>query len=254
MIRVIVIDDVKIIRDAILGLLKEYSSELSIVAEADSVKSALAQIEKYKPDVLFLDVELKDGTGFDLLKQISVEKYKVVFITAYDHYAVKAFKYSAIDYLLKPIDPEELKTAIDKLKVAISKEAMETKFNSLFANLEAVPQAPKIIILKTLDIVYSVNVKDIIRCESDNNYTRFYLTDGKKILVSVTLKEYEELLSDQGFFRIHQSHLVNLAYFDHLKKQDGAASVVMKDQSSLPLASRKRDAFLKIIEASRKGK
>lgn len=250
MIKAIVIDDVKIVRDAIVGLLTECASELiTVIAEADSVKSGLIQINKHQPDVIFLDIEMKDGTGFDLLQQISIEKYKIVFITAYDHYAIKAFKYSAIDYLLKPIDPDELKTAVYKLKNAIEKEIIETKFNTLFLNLKSLNQSPEKIILKTTDSIYSINIKDIIRCESDNNYTRFYLVDGKKILTSVTLKEYEELFGGQKFFRIHQSHLINLLYFDYLKKQDGGL-VVMKDKSCLPLASRKKDAFLKIIETT----
>lgn len=245
MITAIVVDDVKIIRDTVVRFLEQYPDEITVVAEANSVTDAIAKVTNHQPDAIFLDVELKDGTAFDLLKQLDIKKYKIVFITAYDHYAVKAFKFSAVDYLLKPIDPDELKVAIGKLKDAIAKETIEAKFNTLFSNLQSSEQATKKIILKTLGNTYSVYIKDIIRCEADNNYTRFYLADNKKILVSITLKEYEELLSEHQFFRIHQSHLINLHFFDHIK--DGI-SIVIKDGSILPLASRKKNTFIKLIQ------
>lgn len=247
MIKAIVIDDVKIVRENVIQFLNQYPAEITVVSEADSVKSALVQITKFQPDVIFLDVELKDGTGFDLLEQLDIKKYKVVFITAYDHYAIKAFKYSAIDYLLKPIDPDELKIAIDKLKDVIEKETIEAKFNTLFLNLQSPEKKTKKIILKTISKTYSVYINDIIRCEADNNYTRFHLSDNKKIMVSVTLKEYEELLSDHNFFRIHQSHLINLDFFDHIHQQDGSF-ILMKDNTSLPLASRKKNSFTQFIK------
>ena len=252
MITAIVIDDVKIVRDTVVQFLKQYPDELSIVAEADSVKSALIQIAKHQPDALFLDVELKDGTSFELLQQLDIKKYKIIFITAYDHYAVKAFKCCAIDYLLKPIDPDELKAAIDRLKEVVEKESTETKFNTLFSNLQSSAKEEQKVILKTIGVTYSVYIKDIIRCEADNNYTRFHLSDNKKIMVSVTLKEYEELFNDHNFFRIHQSHLINLRFFDHINKQDGSF-VVMKDNALVPLASRKKNAFIERIENHNKG-
>ncbi len=245
MIRAIVVDDIKIIRDDIIQLLQPFSAELSVVAEANSVKSALEMIEKHKPDVLFLDVELKDGSSFELLKEIDYAKYKIIFITSYGHYAVRAFKYCAIDYLLKPVDPDDLKTAIEKLHGAIKQEEIEAKYRLLFDNLKSPDNTPEKIVLKTLDSIHTVAIKDIIRCESDNNYTNFYLVNGKKIMMSVTLKKYEELFSEHRFFRIHQSHLINIAHFDHLKKQNGLF-VIMKDGTELPLASRKKSEFLRI--------
>lgn len=246
MLKAIIVDDVQIVRQTIADFLKQFSNDLTVVGEASSIETALIEIEKHQPDVLFLDVELKDGTSFDLLKKIPFQNYKIIFITAFNHYAITAFKYSAIDYLLKPIDFDELTIAIHKLKEAVNKETIALKFETLFSNLVSTDTLPQKLILKTLDGIYPIEIKKIIRCQADNNYTHFYILDSKPILVSVTLKEYEELLINHNFFRVHQSHLINLQHFSHIKKHEGNF-IIMNDQSVIPLAQRKTDSFFEFI-------
>ena len=169
----------------------------------------------------------------------------MIFITAHEEFAIKAIKFSALDYLLKPIDPEELKAAVEKAIKAVDDKKEESQFEALQNNIQ--PNQKKRLVLKTQESVYVVELHEIIRCEADRNYTSFFLSSGKKILVSKTLKEYETLLSTHNFLRVQQSHLVNLDYVDRYDKGNGG-SVVMKDGSEVPLSPAKREVFFKIIE------
>ena len=198
------------------------------------------------PDLVFLDVELEDGTGFDILKALNPIKFKVIFITGHQDFAIQAFKYSAIDYLIKPIDSIDLKDAVRKAQEKIKQEDLSLKYDALIQNIEPNNQLKKII-LKTSDSIYSVLIKDIIRCEADKNYTTFYLTNTKKIIISNTLKEYDKLLSPYGFFRVQQSHLINMAFFSHYLKKDGGM-VVLNNSDQIPVSSAKRDELMKYIE------
>lgn len=245
MLRAIIIDDIHSIREKNIALIAKYCPNVAIIAEADSVASGVEAIRKYVPELVFLDVEMGDGTGFDLLQQLSPVTFKVIFITAYQEFAVKAFRFSAIDFLLKPIDPEELVTAVKKAEETVGKDMMELQFSTLFTNL-ARPKNISKLILRTAEKIYSVNVEDIIRCESEKNYTTFHLNGGQKLLVSTTLKEYETMLLPMGFFRSHQSHLINMLYFDHYVKGD-SNTIVMKDKSGVPLAIRKKEEFLQLL-------
>lgn len=246
MLRAVIIDDTDDVREKNAGLIKEYCRNVALVAEADSVKTGIEVIRKYVPDLVFLDIEMRDGTGFDLLQQLQPIGFKVIFITAYEDFAIKAFKFSAIDYLMKPIDIDELIAAVRKAEDSVNKKNLELQFNTLFANIER-PKSLKKIILRTAEKVYSVNVQDIVRAEADGNYTTFFLLSGQRHLISIALKEYDQLLSPMGFFRSHQSHLINMAYFDHFIKGD-AGSIVMKDKTSIPLATRKKEEFLKLLQ------
>lgn len=245
MLRAVIIDDIETIRKKNSDLIKAHCPSVVIVGEGNSVESGIKAIQQFLPDLVFLDVEMPDGTGFDLLKKIKDIPFKVIFITGFEDFAIKAFRSSAIDYLLKPLQAEELIEAVQKAEKSIDKDAFELKFSALFSNLERSKSLQKII-LKTTEKIFSVNIQDIIRCESEKNYTTFYLQDGNKILVSNTLKDYETILSDTGFFRPHQSHLINMAYFDHYLKSDGG-SIVMKDKSLVPLSVRKKDDFLVLL-------
>lgn len=247
MLRAIVIDDMDAIRQKNIAVLKQHCPNVSIISEANSVNTGVVAIKKYLPDLVFLDIEMGDGTGFDLLQQLKPIYFKVIFITAYQEFAIKAFRFSAIDYLLKPIDPIDLIDAVKKAEETLNKEILELKFNTLFSNIER-PKNLQKLVLKTAEKVYSVNVQDIIRCESEKNYTTFYLINGQKLLVSTTLKEYETLLVPMGFFRAHQSHLINMLYFDHYLKND-ANAIVMKDKTTVPLATRKKEEFLSMLNA-----
>ncbi len=247
MLRAILVDDIDTIRQKNAALIKEHCPNVALLGEADSVKTGVACIRQFMPDLVFLDVEMADGTGFDLLQELRPVNFKVIFITAHQEFAIKAFRFSAIDFLLKPIDPEELVSAVKKAEEVVTRDMLELQFNTLFSNIERTRGLQKLI-LKTAEKIYSVNVQDIIRCESDKNYTTFFLLNGQKLLVSTTLKEYETLLTPMGFFRSHQSHLVNMLYFDHYVKGDGN-TIVLKDKSTVPLAIRKKDEFLQWLNA-----
>lgn len=247
MLRAIIIDDIHAIRQKNTAIIKEHCPEVAIIAEADSVETGVAAIRQYLPDLIFLDVEMADGSGFDLLQQLSPVNFKVIFITAHEAFAVKAFRACAIDYLLKPIDPQDLAEAVRKAAETISKETLEIQFNTLLSNMGRTKGLQKLI-LKTSEKVHSVNVQDIIRCESEKNYTTFYISGGQKLLVSTTLKEYETILVPMGFYRTHQSHLINMAFFDHYIKGD-TGSVVMKDKAVIPLAVRKKEEFFSLLES-----
>ena len=246
MIRAIIIDDIDAIRQKNSAVIKAHCPNVAIIAEADSVKSGQEAIRQYLPDLVFLDVEMADGTGFDLLQGLMPINFKVIFITAYQEFAIKAFRFSAIDFLLKPIDPDDLVEAVRKAEETMSKDLLEMQFNTLFSNMEHAKNNQKLI-LKTAERIYSVNVQDIIRCESEKNYSTFYLLNGQKLLVSTTLKEYETMLVPMGFFRSHQSHLINLFYFDHYLKGDNN-TIVMKDKTAIPLAIRKKEEFLNLLK------
>lgn len=246
MLRAVVIDDVASIRAKNIELIKQYCPQVTVLAEADGVETGVQIIKQYAPDLVFLDVDMNDGTGFDLLEKLKPIKFKVIFITGFENYASRAFRFSALDFLLKPVNPTDLIEAVNKAILSVDKDLQELKFSTLFANLER-PKNLQKIILKTAERVFSVSVQDIVRCESDKNYTTFYLLDGQKLLISNTLKEYETLLEPMGFFRCHQSHLINMAYFDHYLKTDGGA-VIMKDKAMVPLSPRKRDNLFLLLE------
>lgn len=242
--KVVLIDDERPMRDNMKALLHKHVTEAKVIGEAEGVVEGLELLSSIRPDVLFLDVEMKDGTGFDLISRYGKPDFQIIFVTGHDKYAIKAFKYSAIDYLLKPVDPQELKSAVEKVArtTAIEQEQLITNF---LDNNEKQAQERNIV-LKDADSVYLVAIKEIIRCQSDNNYTHFFLEDGRKLMVSRTLKEYERLFDDQPFFRAHQSHLINLRFFSKYEKRDGG-QVSMKDGSKIPVATRKKDTLMEVL-------
>lgn len=246
MLRAIVIDDVDSIRTKNIDLIKTHCPNIAIIGQANSVKSGVSLIKQIVPDLVFLDVEMPDGSGFDLLQMLNPIQFKVIFITGYEDFAIRAFRFSAIDYLLKPLDPTELVEAVNKAEESMHKEVLELKLNTLFSNLER-PKNLQKLVLKTAEKIYSVNIQDIINCESDKNYTTFYFINAPKLVVSTTLKEYETLLKPFNFFRAHQSHLINMLYFDHFIKTDGGNTIVMKNKNKIPLATRKKEEFLTLI-------
>ncbi|MCF8367729.1 MAG: LytTR family DNA-binding domain-containing protein [Bacteroidales bacterium] len=243
MISIAIIDDESKARETIINILGLSQTEIEIKGEADDIKSAYALIKKTSPDLVLLDIQLTDGTGFDLLRKFDHLKFRVIFITAHEEYAIQAFKFSAIDYILKPIVAGDLLNAVEKAKLSIQKEDTELKLSVLLDNLEKI----KKIVLKTAESIHIVNIKNIIRCEADVNYTTFYLNNAEKLLVSKTLKEFEEMLGSSGFFRTHQSHLVNLDYILRYDKSEGG-HLVMSDDSIVPVSSRKKDILFKVFE------
>jgi two-component system LytT family response regulator len=243
--KAVIIDDENRTRDLIAKMINSFGLDILAIPAGENVQSGIQAIEELKPDIVFLDIQMPDGTGFDVLKSVKDKNFEVIFITAHEEFAIKAIKFSALDYLLKPIDPEELKAAVEKAIKAVDDKKEESQFEALQNNIQ--PNQKKRLVLKTQESVYVVELHEIIRCEADRNYTSFFLSSGKKILVSKTLKEYETLLSTHNFLRVQQSHLVNLDYVDRYDKGNGG-SVVMKDGSEVPLSPAKREVFFKIIE------
>jgi two-component system LytT family response regulator len=246
MLRTLIIDDEPHVRKTLSRMVEEECENVKLLGTAGSVQEGLQAINKYHPDLIFLDIKMDDGTGFDLLKKAEPVNFKVVFITAFDQYAIQAFKFSAIDYLLKPVDPEDLVDAINRAEEMIQQD-FSTQLRVMDENLRTSDHNDKKILLKTADTVHLVKVRDIFYCESDQSYTSFFLSDGQKILVSKTLREYEDLLKDFGFFRVHKSFLVNLFAVSKFKKGDGGY-LVMENNDRVPVASRKRDELMLLFE------
>jgi two-component system, LytTR family, response regulator len=239
-LNVCIVDDEANIRQNLKHQLKLIDLPINILGEADNVAKGLALLHEHEPDIVFLDVEMPDGKGFDILRQMPDLQAKVIFITAHNHYAVEAFKFSALDYLLKPLDSEELEKALRKAFQSIEKESYQLKINAFLNNMEDVSTKYKKIVLKNSDSIFAVNISEIIRLEASNNYTTFYTETNPPIIVSKTLKDYEDLLSQYGFYRIHQSHLINLNFFSRYDKKDGGM-VIMKDKTILPISLKKKD-------------
>lgn len=245
MINLLIVDDEKNARNALRSVVQSYNPAITIY-EAEGLKSALRVIESNKPDIILLDIQLDDGSGFELLKKIQPVTARVIFITAYEEYAVRAFRFSAVDYLMKPINPLELKEALDKACNEVEKESFEIRMKNLLGNINQTSKEQKKIVLKTAEQIFVISIKDIVHLESDKNYTFFFTSDGKKILVSKTLKEYEELLTAFGFIRVHQSHLINIDYIDRYDKREGGF-VVMKNNSTIPVSSRKKEDLIGLL-------
>jgi two-component system LytT family response regulator len=243
MLRLAIIDDEQKARDTIRNILNLSEAGIEIAGEAAGVDEGYALIIREKPNLVLLDINMPDGTGFDLLKKFNAINFKVIFITAYEEFAVKAFKFSALDYILKPFQAGELLNTIGKAAQTIENEMTERKFKTFLSNLEKL----KKIVLRTAESIHIVNLNDIIRLEADVNYTHFFLCGNKKLLVSKTLKEYDEMLGESGFFRAHQSHMVNIDHILRFDKTEGG-HLVMDDDAQVPVSSRKREALFKIFE------
>ncbi len=241
MIKAIIIDDEQDCRDALINILERYCSGISVAGQAANVRDGLSIIKTQEPDVVFLDIQMPDGTGFDLLEKLEKVEFQVIFVTAYDHYALTAFKFSALDYILKPVDPQQLIRAVEKIRLApAGLDELKQKLNILLRNKNGFER----ITLPTLEGLSFVDVKDIIRCEAEGNYTWFYIDTGKKILITRTLKDYEDLLTPFGFFRVHHSHLVSIKYVDRYVK-GGGGLVIMADGAKVDVSRRRKDEFLK---------
>lgn len=243
--KAVIIDDEKRTRELIAKLIDSFDLNIETFPIGENIVSGLKAIEDIQPDIVFLDIQMPDGTGFDLLKMLPEKNFEVIFITAHEEFAIKAIKFSALDYILKPIDPEELRKSVEKAVESIDHKKEETQFEALQLNMQ--PSQKRRLVLKTQESVHVVDLDKIIRCEADRNYTSFYLIDHKKIVVSKTLKDYETLLTGHNFLRVQQSHLINLDYVDRYDKAHGG-SVVMKDGTEVPLSPNKRDIFFKILE------
>ncbi|GAP43514.1 two component transcriptional regulator, LytTR family [Lentimicrobium saccharophilum] len=246
MIRTVIIDDEARSRETIREMIRLYCSNAEVVAEAEDVRSGISVIRAQKPDLVILDIKMPDGSGFDLLRQIMPVDFRVIFVTAFEEYAIKAFKFNAVDYITKPVDPIELQVAIDRVSKIIETGNINNQLQKMMDGFgKPAPQDNKKIILKTADTIHVLEFDDILRCESDRNYTVFILENGERIMVSKSIKEYETVLEENNFCRIHQSHIINLAHLRKFKKDE--LICVLKDNSEIPVAYRKRDDLLKVL-------
>ncbi|MGB3468845.1 MAG: LytTR family DNA-binding domain-containing protein [Cyclobacteriaceae bacterium] len=247
MIKTIIVEDELNARIALRQMLIEDCPQVRIVGESDNADDALNKIKQLKPDLVLLDIHLRDSNSFQILNKTDYSSFHIIFTTAYENYAIKAFRFSAVDYLLKPINRNYLKSAIDKLPVKPLKENYTQQIETLLANLNQTDKSPKKIILSTQDMINVVDLSDIVRCEANVNYTKFVISGQPNLLISRTLKEFEEELGPCGFMRIHKSHLINLHYVKGYDKREGG-SVVLSDGTHVPLSLRKREQFMELLK------
>ena len=244
--KLVLIDNEPAIHEVLRNMLSLYCPEVSIVGEAYGVEEGIALLNEVETDCVFLDVEMNDGTGMDLLSGLSERNFEVVFITAYDHYAIDAFRFSALDFLLKPVDPDDLVKAVEKAKNAVSKTNLHDRLEVLENNLGKLTDGFQKIVLKDAESIHIIKITEIVHCQAEGSYTRFFIIDGRSILVSKNLKEYEKMLKSHGFFRSHHSHLVNINHIIRFDRSEGG-SLIMANDSSLPVSSRRRDQLMTIL-------
>jgi two-component system LytT family response regulator len=242
--RAVIIEDEERSRIVLQNLLGTYCPEVEVVGEAASVLTGVKSVTSLQPDLLFLDVQIAGGTGFDVLEKLNDQRVSVIFTTAYDHYALKAFKFSAIDYLLKPIDIDELKAAVRKAAASTARDEDQYKIKNLLSNLKNPTEDP-VLLVSTLEAVEFVRIREIIRCEAQGAYTQLFLKDTKSVMVSKVIKEFEFLLQEYGFYRVHQSHLINLKEVRKYVKSDNY--LLMRDGAQIQLARSRKDDFFNAL-------
>jgi len=246
MIKAIIIEDEKMSRETLKRMLEKYCPTVEVLAEADGYRKGVEEIRKHNPDVIFLDIQMPDGSGFRLLEEFEVINFEIIFTTAFDQFAIKAIKYSALDYLLKPIIPQDLMDAIQRVEKKKAENIRRKNLEQIPEGLRQQEERSQKIVLSTAEMIHVISVDDIIRCESDNYYTYFHFVDGRKLLVSKTLKENEELLSQHNFIRPHKSHLINIKFIKSYIRQDGGY-ILMNDGTQIPVSRRKKDKIMEII-------
>lgn len=243
--KALVIDNERNIRTTVVDLITAFCPQITSVAEADGVVSGLKKIHELQPDIVFTDVEMDDGTGMDMLSKLSEIKFQVIFITAHNKYAIDAFRFSAIDFLTKPINPDELAKSVQKAESNIK--------NKLFLEQVAVmnernlAKSEKKIVLKELDAIHIIKVKDLICCEASGIYTTFFIDNNKQIVVSKNLKEYEEILEPYDFLRVHNSFLINANKIEKFEKNDGGF-LIMEGGQRVPVSQRKKDVVISFLK------
>ena len=245
-LKAVIIDDESDAVNFIRSIIEDHIKELRVVGTAQSAREGVKVIKATDPDIVFLDVEMPRGNGFSLLEHFPEKTFDVVFVTAFNHYAIQAIKLSAVDYILKPINIKEFINAAGKIIQKHFDESFQNQnYSNLFENLRST--MPSKLAIPTSEGMEYLNTKDILRVEADRSYSWFFLADGRKILVSRNLKEYHELLADKNFFRPHNSHLINLEYVKKYIRQEGG-SIALTDGTEVPVARGKKDLFLAQME------
>jgi two-component system, LytTR family, response regulator len=242
-LKAIIVEDEGTSRETLRNYLQKYCPDIDPVAEAENIKEGLAAINKYNPDVVFLDVEMPYGNAFDLLEQVTEINFETVFVTAYSNYAIQALNFSAAYYLLKPVDIGELVKAVEKIKESVSRNQQMIHTKVLIENLKIENKQLQKIVLPLIDGFQVIRVNEIIHCEAEDNFTRFYLTNGRKMLICRTLKFYESLLENYDFIRVHKSHLINFQCIQQYKKGKGG-QVIMTDGMAVDVSPQRKDALM----------
>ncbi len=246
MLRTVVIDDEPNARQVVKNVVELYCDSAVVVGEAENVQEGVKIINKLNPDLVLLDIRMPDGTGFDLLKKVKNLNFHFIFITAFEEYAIQAIKLSALDYIVKPINTNELISAIEKANLTSVKEKDQISKIDTFSYNEKNSTGNNRLVLNTQESIYVVEVSEIISCKADKNYTEVNVLNKNKLVISKTLKDFEEMLKGGSFFRTHQSYLVNLDYINHYEKGLGG-TIIMQDNSRVPVSSRKKDVFLQLM-------
>jgi two-component system LytT family response regulator len=244
--KALIVEDEVRSRDFLKNLVDEFCPQLIVEGAAANVEEAVAFINNRFPDIVFMDIEMQTGTGFDVLQQVKHRNFHVIFTTAYDHYAIKAIRFSAVDYLLKPINFEELQQAVAKAVENLEQKAAGNKIDLLIRNLRRPAGEDFSISLATSEGVEFIQLTSIIRLEANGPYTTFFMKDARKIMVSRNLKEYELLLTEHGYFRVHNSHIINLKEVRKMIKTDGGYAV-MNDDSMIAISPKKKDEFISLM-------
>lgn len=251
--KILIIDNEVEIRSVIRTLVEVHCDATDQIEEADGVASGLQQIRQFHPDLLFLDVEMNDGTGFDLLKQVPDPRFQLIFTTAHNQYAIQAIKYSALDYLLKPVDPQELAMSLKKARGQINHLNVQQQLTILLSQLGNKPLSEQQIVVRDIDKTYFLRVNDILYCEAEGSYTKFYLTSSEPIFVSRNLRYYEELLAPSGFFRTHHSCLVNPQKIRIYDRKTDSGTLILEGGLSIPVSQRKKELVLQLLEGRKMG-
>ncbi len=246
MIRVVIIEDELVAFQLLKKIIEKDFPELEIVGNADSCNTGIELIKSVKPDIVFLDIQMEDDSGFTLLESIESIDFEVIFITSFDKYAIKAIKFSALDYILKPVKADNLKDALKKYKKNQKIVDSTPRHSALLENIKTIKKNPQKIILPTNEEYFIVSPDEIIRCQSDNYYTNVFLSKGKTVMVSKTLKKYEALLSDSGFIRTHNCHLINIKFIRTFVRIEGGY-IVMSDDTIIPVSRRKKGIVIDLI-------
>ncbi len=240
--KTLIIDNEEDVIVSLKYLLKQYCPAVEVIGEAHSAAEAIALISRVDFDLLFLDVELGDGTGMEVLEACKSSDFKLIFITAHSHYAIQAFRFSALDYLLKPFDPGLLQEAVTRAQADLAKESRLLQLTTLLANLQTKQQARKLV-LRDMDNIHLFEIQDLLHCQAEGSYTRLYFTDGKELLSSKNLKHFEQLLKEAHFFRSHQSHMVNLAKVIRFERVDGGR-LILQNGTEVPVSVRRHKALV----------
>ena len=247
--KILLVDNEPEVRQVLKDMVTAWAKDIHTIAEADGVATGVEKISSFNPDIVLLDVEMNDGTGFDLLKQLSNPSFQLIFTTAHNQYAIQAFKFSAIDYILKPIDPAELGVSLEK---ATTKVAGSTLQNQLAVLMQQVSnktdKADRQIVLKDIDKTYFIKTNDILYCEAEGSYTKFYLSNSEPIFVSRNLRSYEELLAPAGFIRTHHSCLINPNKIKIYDRKTDSGTLILEGGHTVPVSQRKKDFVIQFLE------